>query len=258
VTGIHVTTPDLSKERALRSDGHTWIAGMDEVGRGAWAGPVSVGVALIPAKATKRTMPRWLRDSKQLSEARRESIFESVGAWCVDWAVGHASPEECDQWGMRIALRLAAQRALAGLGRPPDALLVDGPLDLVSEPDTESGPPGRERPAFTGPVHPVVGGDARCASVAAASVLAKVVRDRLMREESEHFPAYAFEQNKGYPTPVHQMALRGYGLSTIHRRSWAYVPGLPWHGNGATLVEASPEETGRELGELDGEADGSE
>src|ERR1700722_19075780 len=157
---------------------------MDEVGRGAWAGPVSVGVALIPVKATKRTMPRWLRDSKQLSEARRESIFDSVGAWCVDWAVGHATPEECDRWGMRIALRLAAQRALAGLDRPPDALLVDGPLDLVSEPDPESGA-RHSKAAFTGPVHPVVGGDARCASVAAASVLAKVVRDRLMREESE-------------------------------------------------------------------------
>jgi ribonuclease HII len=252
VTAAHVTTPDLSKERSLRADGHTWIAGMDEVGRGAWAGPVSVGVALIPAKATKRTMPRWLRDSKQLSEARRESIFESVGAWCVDWAVGHATPEECDRWGMRIALRLAAQRALAGLARPPDALLVDGPLDLVSEPDAEPGR-GRPKPSFTGPVHPVVGGDARCASVAAASVLAKVVRDRLMRGESEHFPAYAFEQNKGYPSPVHQMALRGYGLSSIHRRSWSYVAALPWHGNGATSVE-----TLRELGGRSAEPDGDE
>ena len=224
---------------------------MDEVGRGAWAGPVSVGVALIPVKATKRTMPRWLRDSKQLSEARRESIFESVGAWCVDWAVGHATPEECDRWGMRIALRLAAQRALAGLERPPDALLVDGPLDLVSEPDAEPGGQPHPKPAFTGPVHPVVGGDARCASVAAASVLAKVVRDRLMRAESEHFPAYAFERNKGYPSPVHQMALRGYGLSSIHRRSWSYVGALPWHGNGATTVE-----TPRELGGHSGEPDG--
>jgi ribonuclease HII len=214
---------------------------------------VSVGVALIPVKATKRTMPRWLRDSKQLSEARRESIFESVGAWCVDWAVGHATPEECDRWGMRIALRLAAQRALAALDRPPDALLVDGPLDLVSEPDAEHAEPGQRhpKPAFTGPVHPVVGGDARCASVAAASVLAKVVRDRLMREESEHFPAYAFEQNKGYPSPVHQMALRGYGLSSIHRRSWSYVAALPWHGNGAT----TPVETPRELGERSAEPD---
>jgi ribonuclease HII len=252
VTGTGVTTPDLSKERALRADGHTWIAGMDEVGRGAWAGPVSVGVALIPVKATKRTMPRWLRDSKQLSEARRESIFASIGEWCVDWAVGHATPEECDQWGMRIALRLAAQRALAGLDRPPDALLVDGPLDLVSEPDAESGP-CRPPPAFTGPVHPVVGGDARCASVAAASVLAKVVRDRLMREESEHFPAYAFERNKGYPSPVHQMALRGYGLSSIHRRSWSYVAGLPWHGNGEIPVE-----TLCELGDRSAETDGGE
>jgi ribonuclease HII len=250
MTGPRVTTPDLTKERALRADGYSWIAGMDEVGRGAWAGPVSVGVALIPVKATKRTLPRWLRDSKQLSEARRESIFESVGAWCVDWAVGHATPEECDQWGMRIALRLAAQRALAGLERPPDALLVDGPLDLVTEPDAE---PGRRRrkPTFTGPVHPVVGGDARCASVAAASVLAKVVRDRHMRAESEHFPAYAFERNKGYPSPVHQMALRGYGLSSIHRRSWSYVGALPWHGNGATTPE-----TPCELGGRGAEADG--
>ena len=99
-------------------------------------------------------MPRWLRDSKQLSEARRESIFETVGGWCVDWAVGHASPEECDRWGMRIALRLAAQRALAGLSSPPDALLIDGPLDLVLEPRT------RRRGEFNGSVHPVIDGDA--------------------------------------------------------------------------------------------------
>lgn len=249
MTGTRVTAPDLTKERALRADGNSWIGGMDEVGRGAWAGPVSVGVALIPDKATKRTLPRWLRDSKQLSEARRESIFESVGAWCVDWAVGHATPEECDRWGMRIALRLAAQRALAGLDRAPDALLVDGPLDLVTDPDAA---PGRRRrePTFTGSVHPVIGGDARCASVAAASVLAKVVRDRHMRAESEHFPAYAFERNKGYPSAVHQMALRGYGLSSIHRRSWSYVAGLPWHGNGVTRVE-----TQRELGDRGAELD---
>jgi ribonuclease HII len=224
---IRVTTPNLSEENVLHRRGHSWVAGMDEVGRGAWAGPLTVGVALIPEKATKRTLPRWLRDSKQLSEAKRESIFESVGAWCVDWAVGHATPEECDRWGMRIALRLAAQRALASLQRPPDALLVDGPLDLVNEPEAEPGQRTRTA-AFAGSVHPVIGGDARCASVAAASVLAKVVRDRLMRDESEHFPAYCFEQNKGYPSPTHQMALRGYGLSSIHRRSWSYVAGLPW------------------------------
>jgi ribonuclease HII len=114
-----------------------------------------------------------------------------------------------------------------------------------------SGPAGRPQPAFTGSVHPVVGGDARCASVAAASVLAKVVRDRHMREESEHFPAYSFERNKGYPSQVHQMALRGYGLSSIHRRSWAYVGGLPWHGNGAL-----PPETPCELGDPDADDGG--
>ena len=124
-----------------------------------------------------------------------------------------------------MAALVAARRALAGLAHPPEALLVDGPLDLVSTPDPGHGP---EEPEFTGSVHPVVGGDARCASVAAASVLAKVVRDRLMREEAEHFPAYEFERNKGYPSPTHQMALRGYGLSSIHRRTWSYAGDLPW------------------------------
>jgi ribonuclease HII len=225
VTAARIATPNLSEEHRLRRGGHSWVAGMDEVGRGAWAGPVTVGVAMVAPKATKRSLPPWLRDSKQLSEARRESIFVSVGEWCLDWSVGHATPEECDVWGMRIALRLAARRALAGLAHPPEALLVDGPLDLVSTPDPGHGP---EEPEFTGSVHPVVGGDARCASVAAASVLAKVVRDRLMREEAEHFPAYEFERNKGYPSPTHQMALRGYGLSSIHRRTWSYAGDLPW------------------------------
>jgi ribonuclease HII len=201
------------------------VAGLDEVGRGAWAGPVTVGVALIAPKTTARGLPPWLRDSKQLSEMRRESIFDSVGEWCADWSVGHATPEECDHVGMRVALRYAAHRALAGLAHPPDALLVDGPLDLVSG----AGPrDDATAAAYSGPVHPIIGADARCASVAAASVLAKVVRDRLMRAEAEHFPAYGFEHNKGYPSPVHQMALRGYGLSSIHRRSWAFAASLPW------------------------------
>jgi len=232
VTVTRVCTPDLKEEKRLRTGGQAWVAGLDEVGRGAWAGPVTVGVALLAPTATKRNMPRWLRDSKQLSEARREEIFVAVGEWCADWSVGHATPEECDRWGMRIALRRAAERALAGLTRPPDALLVDGPLDLVNG----AGPDQR---TFTGTVHPVIDGDARCASVAAASVLAKVVRDRLMRDESEHFPAYEFERNKGYPSPTHQMALRGYGLSSIHRRTWAYVADLPW-SDGWPRVRENP------------------
>jgi ribonuclease HII len=218
---VKVSKPNLKEERALRAGGHEWVAGMDEVGRGAWAGPLTVGVAVVRADATERTMPRWLRDSKQLSEERREDTFEPVREWCQAWAIGHASPEECDAWGMTIALRLAAERALGALPRPPDALLVDGPINLLRRTDGTEG-------AFSGTVVPVVKGDARCASISAASVLAKVLRDRLMRGESDHFPAYGFERNKGYPSPSHQMALRGYGLTSIHRRSWAYVDDLPW------------------------------
>jgi ribonuclease HII len=216
-----IVTPDICEERRLFASGHLRVAGLDEVGRGAWAGPVSVGAALVVAASVEEPMPAWLRDSKQLSETRRETIFHAVGQWCLEWSVGHASPEECDRWGMRIALQLASQRALAGLRCSPDAVLVDGPLDLLNL-------PGDPTPVFQGTVRPITGGDARCASVAAASVLAKVERDRLMRSESAHFPAYGFECNKGYPSPRHQMALRGYGLSAIHRRSWSYVASLPW------------------------------
>jgi ribonuclease HII len=263
--------PGLDEERRLWRAGHRWVAGLDEVGRGAWAGPVSVGVAVIRPGVTARSQPVWLRDSKLLAEDRRESVFDEIAAWCVDGAVGHASPAECDRWGMTAALRIAAYRALAGLEVRPDAVLIDGPHDLLRarppRPPVDGavgdqpvlpaldgpeamgqpaldGPEAMGQPALDGPeardepvlplvaspatIVPVVDGDARCASVAAASVLAKVVRDRLMRQEAGHFPAYAFERNKGYPSSVHQAALRGYGLSSIHRRSWAFVADLPW------------------------------
>jgi ribonuclease HII len=213
--------PDLDEEQRLLADGHQSVAGMDEVGRGAWAGPVTVGIAIVRPDASTASMPVWLRDSKQLSEMRRESIFDEVREWCLTWSVGHASPDECDGLGMTAALRLASQRALSALGEQPAALLVDGPVDLLRA-------KGDEAPIFAGTVRPVIKGDAKCASVAAASVLAKVVRDGLMRADSEHFPAYEFERNKGYPSPAHQRALRGYGLTSIHRRSWSYVADLPW------------------------------
>jgi ribonuclease HII len=219
-----VCSPTLKEERRLRSQGYDSVAGLDEVGRGAWAGPLTVGVAVVRPRVQQRSMPVWLRDSKMLSEARREEIFDAVGAWCQAWSVGHASPAECDEWGMTEALRVAARRALAGLGESPQALLVDGPVDLLRHPDEP----------FAGAVRPIVDGDAKCASVAAASVLAKVVRDRLMRAEADHYPAYAFERNKGYPSSVHQTALRGYGPTAIHRRSWAFVRELPWCGQANT------------------------
>lgn len=269
--------PTLETERRLWRAGHRWVAGVDEVGRGAWAGPLSVGVAVVHAGLRTRSLPFWLRDSKSLPEERRELVYGQVANWCADAAVGHATADECDRFGMTLAWRLAAFRALAALEVRPDALVLDGPWDLLRGPRakavavpadddrSEADPDGAQDavpvgepdaadldalaleqlgagvlapprdpnpplPAVTLPevVLPKVGADATCAAVAAASVLAKVVRDRWMREESEHFPAYGFDRNKGYPSTRHQIALRGYGLSAIHRRSWAYVADLPW------------------------------
>lgn len=221
--------PTLTEERRLWSAGARWVAGLDEVGRGAWAGPLSVGVVVMAERVDPGSQPRWLRDSKQLSEERRDSIFEEVAAWCADAAVGHASAAECDCWGMGGALRLAGSRAIAALELAPDAVLVDGPYDLLG---SGSGPGRGLEPALgSAPapeIIPVVGGDARCASVAAASVLAKVVRDRIMRSAAVHYPPYEFDSNKGYPSVRHVAALNGYGLSTIHRRSWAFAARLPW------------------------------
>ncbi len=231
--GAFVRRPTLEVERKLWHDGHRWVGGVDEVGRGAWAGPLSVGIAVVHAGVRPRTLPRWLRDSKMLSEQRRELVFDDVARWCADAAVGHATAEECDRLGMTRAWRLAAKRALGELEIVPDALVIDGPHDLLRGAGTEPAKAdgdvlGLRAVPVPSTVLTMVGGDARCAAVAAASVLAKVVRDRVMREEAVHFPPYGFDSNKGYPSIRHQIALRGYGLSAIHRRSWAYVARLPW------------------------------
>lgn len=241
--------PGLDVERTLWRAGHRWVAGIDEVGRGAWAGPLSVGVAIVGPAGRADRVPPGLRDSKAIAEVRREAVFAEVAAWCADAAVGHATPEECDRLGMTRAWRLAAFRALARLEIVPDAAVIDGPHDLLRGPGAgvpgTPGPrpedaPGAVRAGGPEPgeagagvrvpetVLALVGADATSASVAAASVLAKVVRDRAMRAEAEHFPPYGFDRNKGYPSARHQIALRGYGLSSIHRRSWSYVTELPW------------------------------
>jgi ribonuclease HII len=209
-------TPTPALERALAAEGFLRIAGLDEVGRGAWAGPVSVGVAVVPSD---RRAPSGLRDSKQVPEAEREVLFGRVSGWCVDWSVGHADPQECDRWGMTVALRLAARRALAGLAEPPDVVVMDGSFDYVSGADD-----GKVIP----PVRTVVRGDASCRAIAAASIVAKVTRDRMMRELTDDFPPFDFHRNKGYPSPVHRRALDGHGLTAIHRRTWSYVDQLPY------------------------------
>ena len=158
-----------------------------------------------------------IRDSKMLTEGDRERLFDRVGEWCATWGVGHATQVECDELGMAAAQRLAAGRAIAQLSVVPDAAIVDGSWDFVSP--------------HVGRVERVIKADARCLVVAAASILAKVSRDRLMRADAEHYPAWSFESNKGYPCQTHLAALQAWGPSAIHRRSWVFMDHyVPWTG----------------------------
>ncbi|MCU1453719.1 MAG: rnhB [Acidimicrobiales bacterium] len=202
--------PGLSVERELWAAGHEVLVGMDEVGRGSWAGPLTIGAAVLPADRRVNKV----RDSKQLTEREREALFDRIAGWCVAWSIGHASARECDELGMSEAQRLAARRALDGLGLVPDQVLLDGNWDFVGGGNTRK----------------IVRGDASCLSISAASILAKVTRDRIMRAEAVHYPPYDFEWNKGYPCPRHKMALRGLGPSAIHRHSWAFMDDIPWTG----------------------------
>ena len=186
------------------------MVGVDEVGKGAWAGPLTVGAVVLPRDRRLNN----IRDSKMLTERRREELYDRIVDWCEDWAVGHASPGECDALGMSEAQRLATRRAFAQLQAPPDAALVDGRWDFVGGGIAET----------------IVKGDSISLSIATASILAKVTRDRMMRLEAENFPAFAFDQNKGYPCPRHQVALQGYGPTSIHRRSWVFMERLEWRG----------------------------
>jgi ribonuclease HII len=201
-------SPGLSVERELWTNGGTIVVGMDEVGRGAWAGPLSVGAAVVPHD--RRVYK--IRDSKMLTEDEREAMFERIADWCHAWAVGHASAEECDELGMSEAQRLAASRALDDLGVIPDHVLVDGKWD------------------FVGGAIRIVRGDRTSLSIAAASILAKVTRDRMMRETAHQYPGYNFEANKGYPCPTHKANLQAFGPSAIHRRSWVFMDHLAWNG----------------------------
>jgi ribonuclease HII len=205
--------PTRAIEKELWELGHRTVVGIDEVGRGAWAGPLTVGAAIVPGDRRVN----GIRDSKMLTERDRERLFERVATWCDSWGVGHASEAECDQLGMAAAQRLAARRALDQLTVAPDAAIVDGTWDFVSP--------------HVGHVQRVIKADARCLAVAAASILAKVTRDRIMRDHAEHYPAWGFESNKGYPCETHLAALQGWGPSAIHRRSWVFMDNyVPWPG----------------------------
>lgn len=207
---LKVKPPSLSTERELWDQGLPTVVGVDEVGRGSWAGPLTIGAVVVP----KDRRLYKLRDSKQLTEPEREAMFDRIVDWCDAWSVGHASHAECDRLGMSAAQKLAARRAIAGLGRSVDAVILDGNWDFVGHPVTRK----------------LIKGDAKCLSIAAASILAKVTRDRMMRAQAEQFPGFEFENNKGYPCPKHRTALQGYGPTAIHRRSWVFMDGLTWTG----------------------------
>ncbi|WP_066642304.1 ribonuclease HII [Serinicoccus hydrothermalis] len=207
-------------ERTLQREGYTVLVGMDEVGRGALAGPVSVGVVAIDA--TCRSAPQGVKDSKLLTPAAREGLVPRIRRWAHGHGVGHAWPAEIDATGIMAALRLAGERALAQLGElRPDLVLLDGNHDWLTDPG-RVGLLGLVDGPEPPPVRTMIKADLRCSSVAAASVLAKVERDGLMVEaarQEEHAP-YLWEHNKGYAAPEHQEALRRLGPCTWHRRSW--------------------------------------
>ena len=206
--------PKLTVEKALWAAGHDVVVGIDEVGRGSWAGPLAIGAAVLPTNGVGRVP--GIRDSKMLTERQREALFYRVAGWCRAWSVGMVSHQECDDLGMSAAQKLAARRALTGLGLVPDRVLIDGNWDFIGD------------AVAPGATTRIVKGDATCLSISTASVLAKVTRDRLMRLEDEHFPAFHFADNKGYPCPRHKMALHAFGPTTIHRRSWVFMDHLPW------------------------------
>ncbi len=211
----------LATEAALWESGARVVAGVDEVGRGALAGPVSVGVvALAPCEA----WPDGLDDSKRMTEARRVDVADALEDFALAWAVGSASSSEVDERGIVGALRLAGHRALevVSLAVCVDAVLLDGRHDWLTPPPRtllDEGPDLRVPPVTT-----VVKGDGTCASMAAASVLAKVSRDEVMVEAHDLHPRYGWRTNKGYGTRGHLDALEAHGPTSWHRRSWR-LPG---------------------------------
>ena len=219
--------PTLRYERTFLAAGHRTLAGCDEVGRGALAGPVSVGLVAVDLE-TVRSL-KGVRDSKLLSVADREALVPQIKKWSRAWGVGHATAAEIDLVGLTAALRLAGNRAWAQVAAvlEPDVVLLDGNYNWLS-PGQESLFDGLDvsdaaapaHPACTAPVHTRIKADLQCLSVAAASVLAKVERDALMIEFAASHPHYGWEINKGYATPSHRAAIDAHGPSPLHRMSW--------------------------------------
>ena len=235
--------PTLRVERALQRAGHRLLAGMDEVGRGALAGPVSVGVVVIDDVC--RSAPVGVKDSKLLSHQMRERMVPKIQAWATAYAVGHASPGEIDRYGIMVALRLAGTRALAALPVIPDLVILDGNYDWLTDPERVGLLGLLEDGADMAPCVPVrtmVKADVFCSSVAAASVLAKVERDAMMVALAAEVPGYAWELNKGYAAPEHCAALESRGPSVHHRGVVAVARSdfRCWHGSHSLIWPGGP------------------
>lgn len=198
--------PDLQFETSLWQLGQGPLAGLDEAGRGAWAGPVTAAAVILPELTTLRQRLWGVRDSKTMTPAQRSHWAVEIKAIALAWGVGFASPLEIDRLSILPATRLAMQRALAALGLAPRHLLLDAVRLAVDLPQTA-----------------LIKGDARSLSIAAASVLAKTARDAQMVSAGAEHPGYGFERNKGYGTRLHQEGLRRLGPCPIHRRSFAPV-----------------------------------
>jgi ribonuclease HII len=184
-----------------------WIAGVDEAGRGPIAGPVVAACVVLPPRHTLA----GIADSKQLTPAQREALYAAITQRALAWAIGLASPREIERYNILQASLLAMRRAVLALPIPPQRVLVDGKHAI---------------PSLPLPQQAVVGGDALEESIAAASILAKVARDRIMRELDRLYPQYGFAQHKGYPTALHLERLRLYGACPAHRRTYAPVAQL--------------------------------
>lgn len=194
-------------EDQWRIEGRRWIAGVDEAGRGPLAGPVTAAAVTLPADFDPHALA-GVRDSKQLNESERERLYEAIVKTAASYAVAHASPREIDGLDIRRASLLAMKRAVENLSTAPDYVLVDG----------------RDYPDLDIPGEAVIKGDQKSLAVGAASILAKVTRDRMMDSLHARYPQYGFNRHKGYPTQHHRDALKLFGASAIHRKTFAHVP----------------------------------
>ncbi|NTU64846.1 MAG: ribonuclease HII [Chloroflexi bacterium] len=200
--------PTLDREFQLIQSGHALIAGIDEAGRGAWAGPVVAAAVIL--NLPEASSLREVNDSKQLSPRRRAALYQVIIDHCLAYGIGQGSAEEIDELGILPATRLAMQRAVEALSPQPDALIIDAVrLPQVNKPQTVFN--------FA---------DSISLSVAAASILAKVTRDRLLINLDAQYPAYQFARHKGYGTQIHRAALQSGGPCAIHRRSFKPISAL--------------------------------